>query len=123
MKIDLRVAHVLAAERVPNSKKLMKLSIDLGSEKGLKVDHRRLDDFAVKNDCYDLDLSKAKNLGDDEKQVLEWLSREFVITAGDIARRLKKLGVSAYAYLRDRLVQAHEIPHLAILLRTAAAGG
>ena len=32
MKIDLRVAKVLAAERVPNSKKLMKLSIDVGSE-------------------------------------------------------------------------------------------
>jgi methionyl-tRNA synthetase len=33
MKIDLRVARVLTAERVPNSKKLMKLEIDLGSEK------------------------------------------------------------------------------------------
>ena len=32
MKIDLRVAKVLAAERVPNSKKLMKLQIDLGTE-------------------------------------------------------------------------------------------
>jgi methionyl-tRNA synthetase len=32
MKIDLRVAKVLAAERVPNSKKLMKLQIDLGAE-------------------------------------------------------------------------------------------
>ena len=32
MKIDLRVARVLTAERVPNSKKLVKLSIDLGSE-------------------------------------------------------------------------------------------
>jgi methionyl-tRNA synthetase len=32
MKIDLRVAKVTAAERVPNSKKLVKLSIDLGSE-------------------------------------------------------------------------------------------
>jgi len=32
MKIDLRVARVLAAERVPNSKKLIKLSIDLGTE-------------------------------------------------------------------------------------------
>jgi methionyl-tRNA synthetase len=32
MKIDLRVAKILTAERVPNSKKLMKLSIDLGSE-------------------------------------------------------------------------------------------
>ena len=32
MKIDLRVAKVLAAERVPNSKKLVKLEIDLGSE-------------------------------------------------------------------------------------------
>jgi len=32
MKIDLRVAKVLAAERVPNSKKLMKLSIDVGTE-------------------------------------------------------------------------------------------
>lgn len=32
MKIDLRVARVLTAERVPNSKKLMKLSVDLGQE-------------------------------------------------------------------------------------------
>lgn len=32
MKIDLRVAKVLAAERVPGSKKLMKLSVDLGTE-------------------------------------------------------------------------------------------
>jgi methionyl-tRNA synthetase len=32
MKIDLRVAKVLAAERVPNSRKLMKLQIDVASE-------------------------------------------------------------------------------------------
>jgi methionyl-tRNA synthetase len=32
MKIDLRVARVVTAERVPNSKKLMKMTIDLGSE-------------------------------------------------------------------------------------------
>jgi methionyl-tRNA synthetase len=32
MKIDLRVAKVLAAERVANSKKLVKMQIDLGSE-------------------------------------------------------------------------------------------
>ena len=32
LKIDLRVAKILSAERVPKSKKLMKLSIDLGSE-------------------------------------------------------------------------------------------
>jgi methionyl-tRNA synthetase len=32
MKIDLRVARVLAAERVPNSKKLMKLDIEIGGE-------------------------------------------------------------------------------------------
>ena len=33
MKVDLRIAKVLTAERVPKSKKLMKLEIDLGSEK------------------------------------------------------------------------------------------
>jgi methionyl-tRNA synthetase len=32
MKVDLRVAKVLTAEKVPNSRKLMKLSIDLGTE-------------------------------------------------------------------------------------------
>jgi methionyl-tRNA synthetase len=32
MKVDLRVARVLTAERVPNSKKLMKLTVDLGTE-------------------------------------------------------------------------------------------
>jgi methionyl-tRNA synthetase len=37
MKIDLRVAMVLAAERVPNSKKLVKLEVDLGSERRTMV--------------------------------------------------------------------------------------
>ena len=32
MKIDLRVAKVLTAERVPKSKKLVKLSVDVGTE-------------------------------------------------------------------------------------------
>jgi len=32
MKIELRVAKVTAAERVPNSKKLVKISIDVGTE-------------------------------------------------------------------------------------------
>ena len=32
MKIDLRVAKVVTAEKVPNSRKLMKLSIDVGTE-------------------------------------------------------------------------------------------
>ena len=32
LKIDLRVAKVIAAERVPNSKRLVKLQIDLGTE-------------------------------------------------------------------------------------------
>jgi methionyl-tRNA synthetase len=32
MKIDLRVARITAAERVPNSRKLVKLTVDLGSE-------------------------------------------------------------------------------------------
>jgi methionyl-tRNA synthetase len=33
MKIELRVAKILAAERVPNSKKLIKLEVDVGSER------------------------------------------------------------------------------------------
>ncbi len=32
MKVDLRVARIVTAERVPNSRKLMKLSVDLGTE-------------------------------------------------------------------------------------------
>jgi methionyl-tRNA synthetase len=32
MKVDMRVAKVLSAEKVPNSRKLMKLQIDVGSE-------------------------------------------------------------------------------------------
>ena len=32
MKIDLRVARVIAAERVPNSRKLVKMAVDLGAE-------------------------------------------------------------------------------------------
>ena len=33
MKVDLRVAKVIEAERVPKSKKLVKMSIDVGSER------------------------------------------------------------------------------------------
>ena len=33
MKVDLRVAKVLEAERVPKSKKLVKMSIDVGTER------------------------------------------------------------------------------------------
>ena len=32
MKVELRVAKVLAAERVPKSKKLLKLLVDVGTE-------------------------------------------------------------------------------------------
>jgi methionyl-tRNA synthetase len=32
MKVDLRVARVVAAERVPNSRKLVKLQVDVGTE-------------------------------------------------------------------------------------------
>ena len=32
MKIDLRVARILAADRVPNSRKLIKMAVDLGTE-------------------------------------------------------------------------------------------
>jgi methionyl-tRNA synthetase len=32
MKIQLRVAKVIAAEKVPNSRKLMKIQVDLGTE-------------------------------------------------------------------------------------------
>ena len=32
MKVDLRVAKVLTAEKVPNSRKLVKLTIDVGTE-------------------------------------------------------------------------------------------
>ena len=32
MKIQLRVAKIITAERVPNSKKLIKLQVDLGTE-------------------------------------------------------------------------------------------
>jgi len=32
MKVELRVARVLAAERVPNSKKLIRMQVDVGAE-------------------------------------------------------------------------------------------
>lgn len=32
-KVDLRVGHVVGAERIPGSRKLIKLIVDLGSEK------------------------------------------------------------------------------------------
>jgi methionyl-tRNA synthetase len=37
MKVDLRVAKVLAAERVPKSKKLIKLQVDVGTEQRVLV--------------------------------------------------------------------------------------
>jgi methionyl-tRNA synthetase len=33
LKLDLRVARVIAAERVPKSRKLLKLEVDLGAER------------------------------------------------------------------------------------------
>ena len=33
MRIDIRAARIMAAERVPKSKKLMKLEVDLGTER------------------------------------------------------------------------------------------
>ncbi len=33
MKIDMRVARILSAERVPKSRKLMRIEVDLGSER------------------------------------------------------------------------------------------
>lgn len=33
LKLDLRVARIVAAERVPKSRKLLKLEVDLGSER------------------------------------------------------------------------------------------
>jgi methionyl-tRNA synthetase len=37
MKIDIRAARVVAAERVPKSRKLMKLDVDLGAERRVLV--------------------------------------------------------------------------------------
>jgi len=37
MKIEMRVAKVLAAERVPKSKKLIKMQVDIGSEERTTV--------------------------------------------------------------------------------------
>jgi hypothetical protein len=39
-----------------------------------------------------------------------------------LVQTCKKLGVSAYAYLRDRLAQANQLPRLATLIRAAASG-
>jgi methionyl-tRNA synthetase len=40
MKVELRTAKVLAAEKVPNSRKLIKLSVDVGAEQRTLVDER-----------------------------------------------------------------------------------
>jgi methionyl-tRNA synthetase len=37
MRVELRVARVIAAERVPNSKKLVKIQLDLGTEQRVVV--------------------------------------------------------------------------------------
>ncbi|MEK6938295.1 MAG: helix-turn-helix domain-containing protein, partial [Nanoarchaeota archaeon] len=83
-------------------------TINLGGG-GLKVHHFRLDDYTVKNDCYAVDLSKAKNLNEEGRQVLEWLSREFVINAGDIARRLKKSKETVAEIIKKLVACGYEI--------------
>jgi len=37
MKVDLRAARIIAAERVPNSRKLVKMTVDLGTEQRTMV--------------------------------------------------------------------------------------
>ena len=37
MKLDIRAARIVAAERVPKSRKLMKLEVDLGTERRVLV--------------------------------------------------------------------------------------
>lgn len=64
---------------------------------GLKVYLNALDQYAVSNDVYDINVSKAANLDDVSKQVLGWFVKEHIISAGDLSRRLKmgKEGVAA----------------------------
>jgi methionine--tRNA ligase beta chain len=37
VKLDIRVGTIVAAERVPNSKKLLRLEVDFGEEIGVRV--------------------------------------------------------------------------------------
>jgi methionyl-tRNA synthetase len=55
MKVDLRVAKVLTAEKVPNSRKLMKLTIDVGTEQRTLV--------AGIGEAYEADQLVGKTVG------------------------------------------------------------
>jgi len=66
-KLDLRVAHVLAAEPVPKSKKLLKLRVSLGTEERTVVagiaEHYRPDDLVGTKVVIVANLEPAKLMG------------------------------------------------------------
>ena len=67
MKIELRVAKVLAAEKVPNSRKLMKLEVDLGTERRTLVagigDAYEADELVGRTIAVVVNLKPAKLMG------------------------------------------------------------
>ena len=69
---------------------------------GLKVYLNSLDQYAVTNDVYDINVSKAASLDDVSKQVLGWFVKEHIISAGDLSRRLK-MGKEGVAGIIKRL--------------------
>lgn len=71
MKIDLRTATVIACEKVKKSKKLLKLSLDLGGEKRTVVagiaEQYKPDDIVGKNVVIVANLKPAKLMGVESK--------------------------------------------------------
>ena len=74
MKMDLRVAKILAAERVPNTNKLFKLEIDLGTEKRTMIsgiaDSYTAEDLVGKSLIVIANLKPAKIRGIESQAML-----------------------------------------------------
>ncbi len=74
MKVDLRIAKVAACEKVKKSKKLLKISIDLGSEKRTVVagiaEQYKPEDLIGKNVVIVANLKPAKLMGVESKGMI-----------------------------------------------------
>ncbi len=73
-KVDLRVAKVVEAERIPNSRKLIRLVVDLGSEKRQIVagiaEHYTPEELVGKNIIVVANLKPAKLMGYESRGML-----------------------------------------------------
>ena len=89
-KIDLRVAKVLAAEKVPKSEKLIKLQIEIGSEKrqilaGI-AQYYKPEDLVGKSIVVVANLQPAKLMGQESQGML--------LAANDPAGKITVVSIS-----------------------------